>query len=406
VPLTAMTLLRVFIPFALGYFLSYVFRTVNAVIATDLVADIGLPPASLGLLTAAYFLAFAAFQLPLGLLLDRYGARRVESVLLLFAAAGALVFARADSLSTLIIGRGLIGLGVSACLMAAFKSFSSWFPADRLPLANAVQMVSGGAGALMATVPVQAALAVTDWRGIFQLLAGLTLLAALTIFFVVPESADGVARESLRQQLQGLRTVYTSRHFWRVAPWAILSQSAYLSIQGLWSGPWLRDVAGYDRSEVANVLLLVAAAMIVGYLGFGTLTDRLARRGIPPMRVMVCGLASFMLVQSQLCFQWLPLTQPLWVLFGLCGTASILPYAIIAQGFPRQLAGRANTGLNLPVFIAAFAAQWLIGTIIGLWPEAAGHYHPAGFRAGFGLLLLLQAVAACWFWLGGRLERK
>jgi len=401
-----MTLLRVFIPFALGYFLSYIFRTVNAVIATDLVADIGLPPASLGLLTAAYFLAFAAFQLPLGLLLDRFGARRIESALLLFAAAGALVFARADSLATLIIGRGLIGLGVSACLMAAFKSFSTWFPADRLPLANAVQMVSGGAGALMATVPVQAALAVTDWRGIFQLLAGLTLLAALAIFFVVPESADGVARESLRQQLQGLRTVYTSRHFWRVAPWAILSQSAYLSIQGLWSGPWLRDVAGYGRIEVANVLLLIAAAMIVGYLGFGTLTDRLARRGIPPTRVMVCGLISFMLVQSLLCLQWLPLTRPLWLLFGLCGTASILPYAIIAQGFPRQLAGRANTGLNLPVFVAAFSAQWLIGTIIGLWPETAGHYHPAGFRAGFGLLLLLQAVAAGWFWLGGEGDEK
>ncbi len=142
-------LLRVFIPFALGFFLSYLFRTVNAVIAPDLVRDIGVDPASLGLLTSAYFLSFAAFQLPLGVLLDRYGARRVEATLLLFAAAGAFVFARAETLTGLMLGRALIGLGVSACLMAAFKAFTLWFPAERLPLANGIQMISGGVGALV-----------------------------------------------------------------------------------------------------------------------------------------------------------------------------------------------------------------------------------------------------------------
>ncbi|NOQ52071.1 MAG: MFS transporter, partial [Desulfuromonadaceae bacterium] len=123
--LAVTTLIRLFLPFGLGYFVSYLFRTVNAVIAPDLVADLGLTPADLGLLTSAYFLAFAAFQLPLGLLLDRFGPRRVESALLLFAAAGALLFARAESLLGLIVGRALIGLGVSACLMAAFKSFTA-----------------------------------------------------------------------------------------------------------------------------------------------------------------------------------------------------------------------------------------------------------------------------------------
>lgn len=117
-------LVRLFAPFAFGYFLSYLFRTVNAVIAPDLARDLGLQPASLGLLTAAYFLAFAAFQLPLGVLLDRFGPRRVEAGLLLVAAAGALVFARAESLGGLIAGRALIGFGVSSCLMAAFKGFA------------------------------------------------------------------------------------------------------------------------------------------------------------------------------------------------------------------------------------------------------------------------------------------
>jgi MFS family permease len=402
VPITAARLLRVFIPFAFGYFLSYLFRTVNAVIAPDLVADAGLDPAALGLLTSAYFLAFAAFQLPLGVLLDRFGSRRVEASLLLIAAAGALVFARAEGVTGLVIGRALIGLGVSACLMAAFKAFSTWLPPERLPLANAVQMVSGGIGALAATSPVETALRLTDWRGIFLVLAALTLLAALAIFLVVPERPGHHSGETLGEALRGVASVYTSRFFWRLAPWAILAQAAYLSIQGLWSGPWLRDVAGLERAGAAEVLFLIAAAMIAGYFGFGALTDRLSRRGVPPVRIAAAGMTAFIAVQLLLLGQWRVLTVPLWFLFGLSGTSAILPYAVLSQSFPRHLTGRANTALNLPVFLAAFAAQWAIGALIGLWPETATGYHPNGYRAGFGLLILLQAGAALWFWWGGR----
>ena len=187
-PLPPRLHLRIFLPFALGYFLSYLYRTVNAVIAPDLVRDVGVDPASLGLLTSTYFLAFAAAQLPLGLLLDRYGPRRVEATLLLFAAVGALVFARADSLAGLMAGRALIGLGVSACLMAAFKAFTQWFPAEKLPFTNGIQMVSGGLGALAATTPVELVLQLTGWRGIFLALAGVTLTAAITIVAIVPEN--------------------------------------------------------------------------------------------------------------------------------------------------------------------------------------------------------------------------
>ena len=114
--------LRILLPFALGYFISYLFRTVNAVIAPNLAADIGVDPSGLGLLTSAYFIAFASAQLPLGVLLDRFGPRRIEALLLLFAAAGALIFARSQSLGGLALGRAFIGFGVSACLMAAFKA--------------------------------------------------------------------------------------------------------------------------------------------------------------------------------------------------------------------------------------------------------------------------------------------
>jgi MFS family permease len=147
--------LRIFLPFACGYFLSYLYRTVNAVMAPNLAADLGLDPSALGLLTSAYFISFASAQLPLGVLLDRFGPRRIEAVLLLFAASGAFLFARGESLAELVIGRALIGFGVSACLMAAFKAFVEWFPRRQLPLINGIQMASGGLGALSATAPVE-----------------------------------------------------------------------------------------------------------------------------------------------------------------------------------------------------------------------------------------------------------
>jgi predicted MFS family arabinose efflux permease len=402
-PLNATLLLRLFLPFSLGYFLSYLYRTVNAVIAPDLARDIGVDPASLGLLTASYFLAFAAFQIPLGLLLDRYGPRRVEACLLLFAAAGALTFALADSLSMLIAGRALIGLGVSACLMAAFKAFNLWLPRASLPLANGVQMVSGGVGALAATAPVEMALKFTDWRGVFTVLAAATLITALCVFLIVPKQDEGHSRETLHEQLGGLRQVFSNRAFWTVTPWAVTAQAAYLSTLGLWSGPWLRDVAGFDRMALANTLMGVSIAMIVGYFGFGALAGRLARRGVQPMTVAAVGMLGFILVQGLLVLQLTSITLLLWLLFGFFGTACILPYAALSQVFPRHLSGRSNTALNLLVFVAAFSAQWLIGLIINLWPQTlAGGYSTEGYAVGFGLITTLQLIAAGWYFANRR----
>jgi len=273
-----------------------------------------------------------------------------------------------------------------------------WFPPERLPLANGVQMISGGIGALAATTPVEAALRVTDWRGIFLMVSVLTLLAAVILFWVVPEKQEPARGETLQQQIAGVGQVLASPFFWSIAPWAIMAQAAYVSLVGLWAGPWLRDMAGLARMDVAGTLMWVAVAMTCGYLAFGLLAERLSRCGVPPMQVAACGMGLFLVVQVLLVKPWLPAVLPLWLLFGFCGTACILPYAVLSQGFPRHLAGRVNTGLNVFVFVAAFAAQWAIGLIIGLWPETAnGGYHPSGYRAGFGALVVLQVLAAGWY---------
>ena len=387
---------QIFLPFALGYFLSYLYRVINAVLAPDLATDLGVDPSELGLLTSAYFISFASFQLPLGVLLDRFGPRVVETLLLLVAAGGAFVFAQADALAGLVIGRAMIGFGVSACLMAAFKAFVIWFPERQLPQINGFQMAAGGLGALAATAPVEFALRFTDWRGVFVILGGLTLLVAAAIFFIVPQRRNNTHDLRLTDQLRGIGSILGSMTFWRIAPWATVSQAAFLSIHGLWSGPWLRDVAGLDRGAVAGTLLLVAGAMVGGFITLGSLAKYLSHRGFSTMTVAVAGMTAFSVVLALIVLQCSIWPALLWIFFGFFGTASILPYAALSQSFPLHLSGR--------VFLAAFAAQWGMGAIIGRWPTtAAGGYDPLGYRAAFGIMLIILAAAMVWFFAATRL---
>lgn len=400
-------LIRLFVPFALGYFLSYLFRVVNAVIAPDLVGDLGLGPADLGLLTSVYFLTFAMFQLPLGVLLDRFGSRRIEGILLLFAAAGALVFAMSDSVTGLVVGRGLIGFGVSACLMAAFKAFVDWLPPARLPLANGVQMAAGGMGALSATAPVEWLLHVTDWRDLFVLLAVLSLLVAAAVWLFVPDRPQEGPKSSVRGQLRGTVEVFTSPVFWQIAPLAVLSQASFLSIQGLWAGPWLRDIAGFERATVANVLLLIAAAMVAGFLLLGASTERLTRRGLQTKTLAAGGMSLFLVIQVGILFAPSGWEIALWVAFGFFGTTGIISYAALSQLFAKQLAGRVNTALNLLVFVLAFVAQWGMGGVIGLWPTTeSGGYPLEAYQASFGMMIVLQLIMAIWYWLSALKEPR
>jgi MFS family permease len=211
------TALLVFLPFAAGYFLSYLYRSVNAVISTDLIDEFGLSASALGLLTSAYFLGFASLQIPVGLMLDRIGPRRTNSFLLLIAGSGAIVFSMADGLSGLLLGRALIGFGVAACLMSSIKAFTLWFPIERLPAMTGRMMFVGGLGAISATVPVEAALHVTDWRGLFLMLGVATFVASAVVYLVVPERPDKGPNENFASQVRGTIGVFVSPLFWKIA---------------------------------------------------------------------------------------------------------------------------------------------------------------------------------------------
>jgi predicted MFS family arabinose efflux permease len=233
------------------------------------------------------------------------------------------------------------------------------------------------------------------------------VIAAIFVFFVVPEKQGTRSGETLRQQLTGIGQVFTSRTFWTIAPWAFTAQSAYLSIISLWSGPWLRDVGKYDRMAVANTLMGVSIAMIAGYFILGAIAGRLAKSGIRPITVAAVGMILFLAIQLLLVMQLTGLTLTLWLFFGFFGTACILPYAELSQSFPKNLTGRVNTGLNLLVFVSAFAGQWMIGLIINLWPQtSSGGYNETGYSVGFGLLAGLQLIAAAWYFMAKPSRKK
>lgn len=397
------SILRVFAPFAAGYFLSYLFRVVNAVIAPDLLRDVGASSSELGLLTATYFLTFAAFQLPLGILLDRFGPRRVEAMLLVIAAAGAFVFARAETIVGLVCGRALIGFGVSACLMAAFKAYTLWFGRARWPLINGFQMAAGGLGALAATRPVEMILHYTDWRGLFLGLAVASLIVSLLLVTLVPEKKSApVEAASLGSQLRSVWEIFTHRDFLRIAPLTTLSQATFLSIQGLWAGPWLTHVAGLDRAGVADTLFLVALSMVAGFILMGSLAARLARLGISVATTAVVGMSIFMLFQLALMAAPAQLITLTWCGFGFFGTTGIISYAALNHSFPVQLAGRVSTAINLLVFVAAFAGQWWIGWLIDLFSPTPGQLTATGFAIAFGVLLVLELLCLGWYLVAGR----
>jgi MFS family permease len=396
-----MTLLRLIftalLPFAAGYFMSYLLRAVNAVVAPDLVKDLGLTPGELGLLTAAYLGAFALFQLPLGVLLDRYGPRKVQAGLLSVAALGCVGFAFAPDFLGLFAARAVIGLGFSAGLMASYKSSATWVPAERRSLANTAIMSMGALGVVVATEPTEWLVGLIGWRNAFLVFAGLILLAAGFILAAAPRKDTLTTPAPLRQQFGQMIAIMKTPLFWRIAPLLGLTSGVQIGIQTLWAGPWMRDVMGFTREEVARHLLFMAVAFMVGILSVGVIADRLARRGIGPMQVMLGFNLLYFAAQAVIVLRIEGLMFPAWLFVAAFGQVAVLAFPWFAAHIGKELAGRANATINFTMFVAAFASQYLVGLIIGLFPASGTGYSPQGYSWAIGIFLAAQLLAYGWY---------
>src|SRR5215469_9927455 len=387
----------VFLPFAAGYFLSYFFRTINAVIAGQLTTELGLDAPHLGLMTSVYFLTFAAIQLPLGVLLDRFGPRRVQSGLLLVAAGGAALFARSDDFATLLVGRALIGFGVAGALIAGLKAIVAWFPKERILLFNGCFIMLGTLGAIFATSPAAWLLEYIGWRGLLEVMAGVTAATALIIFFVVPDSPSHIPNEPISSSSGGLRAILGDRRFWRLAPLSTMCISTAWAVQGLWAGPWLADVDGLPRASVVLHLFVMAVTLSTAALLLGIGADRLRTRGIPTQTILGCAALVFVAAESLLILDVQSISYVSWAVVAGMGAGTVLSYSILAQYFPKEIAGRANAALNVFHIGGAFVLQEVIGWIINRWPAHGGHYPAIAYKAALALLIVLQVIAIIWF---------
>ena len=380
---------HVFLPFALGHYLSCLLRNVNAVLAPYLVGSLALTPAQLGLLTSALFFSFALVQLPVGIALDRHGPRKVQISMMLVAALGIWMFAHANGFAQLMLARAVMGLGLGGCFMSAMKAICTWISPARLPSVNGYLIAAGGLGAASSTTPVRLALQFTDWRGLFVILAALTACAGLLVGLLSPERES--AAKGRAQTMQSVLAVYRHPAFRETASLVLVPHMVFFGVQGLWIGRWLSDAARFPDAAVAWLLYLGMAAVIFGAIATGMLTEWAAKHGWQPLDVAAFGVALFVLVQAAMMFNAAPGFRLLSVLFTLVGSITGIEYTIVAQQMPRELTGRASTCLNLLIFIGAFLVQAGFGQLIGAWHmDAMGHLPARAYSFAFGVLVALQ----------------
>ena len=401
--------LRVLAVFSLGYFVSYLFRGVNLGFAPFLSRELGFTGTDLGTLTSVYFLGFAGAQIPAGVLLDHFGARRVTACMLLFAAAGSLVFGLAHGMAGMTAGRLLIGVGASVCLGGAFKATAQHFPVAQLTLVNGIVMALGGLGGVAVGAPLSWLLSVAPWRGVSIGLAIFTTCVAAILWTSAPRARAVESKASVLDQFKGTLHILRSHAFWKTATFSGLTQAVFYAMQSLWVGAFLRDVTPPGTVDVtARAGLMVSvlgAAFIVGNLFFGALARVFERRGVSVQMFSGVTMVLYVIVQALLAAR-VPLPQPLlWAAYGALGSTGILTYAVLAEYFPSRLIGRVNTTFTLVIFAGIFVTQIAIGAVLGRWPAVDGHYPVVAHQVVWMALVALQALAAVWYFMPGRRAR-
>lgn len=394
----ARTAVAMFMAFAFAYFLSALLRAVTATLAPAFSAELGLSAADLGLLAGAYFLGFSLTQLPLGQALDRFGPRRVLLTLLSVAVLACAAFALARSLVALWLARAMIGVGVSACLMAPLTAYRHRLGAWAQLRANSWMLMTGSLGMLASTLPVQWLLPAIGWRGLFWLVAGLLLLAMAAIAWMVPqdEPASPALPAAAPGPAQGYGAIFRHSYFLRLMPLAFVLYGGLVAVQSLWAGPWLTTVAGRSAEEAARGLFVINLSMLCAFFAWGAAMPWLSRRGWTVDRLIALGVPLSLALLASAVALGASTGAALWAAWCVSCTFVSLSQPAVAQVFPSHSAGRAFTAYNLVIFAGVFCVQWGIGLAIdGL--TAYGWPRPDAFRAAFAGFGVCATAAYLWF---------
>jgi MFS family permease len=386
------------------YMVSQFLRTSIGVIAPDLAAELNLSAAQIGLLSSVFFFVFAAAQLPLGVAFDRFGPKRCLLVCAAVVILGIVVFAVAGSATGLTLGRALLGLGAASFLMAPLAIYARWFARERFSTLAGLQIGVGTIGTLLSTAPLAFMVAQFGWRTSFLMVGAFTVAITLLVLVVVRDDPPGVRtaprRESLRESLAGLMEAIRTPSIVRLFVMQLSIYSSFVLVVGLWGGPYLTHIYGYDLKGRGDLLLIAAMAHVVGAIAWGP-TDRLFNRYKPVALVAATLCATTLLVPAVL-GTLAPAALVTWLL-ALGFFSAVIP-VVLAHGrslLPTHLIGRGITFLNMGTIGGVFLSQLVSGAVIDLFPAPGGAYPLDAYR----LIFALQAVfviAASLVYFGSR----
>jgi len=383
---------------ATAYVASHFFRASNVTIGLDLMRDLAIGPEALGALTGAFFFGFATMQIPCGFLFDHFGPRRTVAGMLILATIGGAIFTLAPGWPILLTGRVLMGAGFGVMLIGTMVVVTRWFPPDRFSTLIAMVMSIGLLGNLAATTPLAWASQAIGWRAVFGAAVLFTALAAVAVALVVrdaPSDHPFLARtpETPRQMLQGLLEVLRNPRLRPILALNFCNYACTFTVQGLWGGPFLREVHGLSPIEAGNVLLVAVIAYQFGMLAFGPLDRLLDTRkwiAIGGTLVIVVTLATLALATH----------PPVWVPIGailLIGFFSASSTMVMTHGrgiIPDRLIGRGIATINSFVMLGVACMQSLSGVIVGAFePLANGARSETAYRALFGVLTVVLIAA-------------
>ena len=381
----------VFMAFASAYFLSALIRAITATLSPTLTEEFALNARDLGLLAGAYFLGFAAIQLPLGTLLDRHGPKKVILCFLSVAVLGCVAFAFATSFLGLLSARVLCGIGVSACLMAPLTGYRRWFEAGTQMRANSWMLMIGSFGMVASTLPVQWLLPLVGWRMIFLGMAVLVLLSMVLMAWKVPAWRHSApVNPGATPASNNYAEVWRHPYFRKMAPIGFFCYGGQVAMQTLWASPWMIKVAGYSASEAASGLFWINVAMLLTFWVWGLLSPWLAQRGFNAERLIarVLPFSFLLLAIIIIAGEAMPAySGALWALYCVACSVVSLAQPAVAMAFAPALAGRALSAFNLVIFAGVFTVQWGIGLAVdGL--KGLGLGGILAYQAAMGLFLL------------------
>ena len=366
------------------YIVSQFLRNSVGVIAPNLAAEMGLSPIEIGLLSSIYFFVFAATQLPLGVALDRFGPKRCMLASIAVTVAGSGAFALAHDVFGLVVSRALLGFGTACFLMAPVALYARWFPPERFSTFAGIHLGVGTLGALLATAPLAFAVASVGWRTAFLAVAILMVVIGLLTWLVVSDDPPGRTteprNETLRESVAGIWQVIRTPSIGRIFLVQLTSYPSFVLVVGLWGGPYLTHIYGYDLKGRGEILFVAALAQVLGSFIWGP-SDRIFGRFKPPILVGTALSFSALLLFALGGVMPVPL---LLVAFALLGFSTGMTSVVMSHGrslVPPHLLGRCITLLNIGTMGGGFLVQFVSGVVIDLFPSSGRDVSAGGLSA-------------------------